>query len=297
MLTQEIIKSNPLLSVLSDDQINAIAEMSKNDESSVISKKTSTIYNNLDENLLKVSGITRNGDEKSYDYLTRVVEELKAKADHTPLTEEIESLKSQLEGKTTPDKALLDKIASLESELNPLRTSNIELKNHLSAKDAEYQNKLNEYKFDSMFNSAASGIQFANDNKELNKVLIESTINQIKSEYTFVNEPDGSGYFLDKGNNKVLNKQNDLRPSTASDLLIDRLSSLGVLKEQRNQKGGGSGIQPPGSGRKGQYSTKEEAIKGVKEQLAKDGITVFDTQYNDALQKGLSEVGYNEIDK
>ena len=72
MLTREILIANASLSGLSDEQITAITTLSQNDENSVIAKKTGEIYGALDADILEVSGIAKNGTEKTYDYAKRV---------------------------------------------------------------------------------------------------------------------------------------------------------------------------------------------------------------------------------
>lgn len=68
MLTREILVANAALSTLTDEQIAAITNLSQNDENSVIAKKTGEIYGALDADILTVSGIAKNGTEKTYDY-------------------------------------------------------------------------------------------------------------------------------------------------------------------------------------------------------------------------------------
>ena len=65
MLTREILVANAALSGLSDEQITAITALSQNDENSVIAKKTGEIYGALDADILAVSGIAKNGTEKT----------------------------------------------------------------------------------------------------------------------------------------------------------------------------------------------------------------------------------------
>lgn len=79
MLTREILVANAALSGLSDEQITAITALSQNDENSVIAKKTGEIYGALDADILAVSGIAKNGTEKTYDYAKRVMGEMKQK--------------------------------------------------------------------------------------------------------------------------------------------------------------------------------------------------------------------------
>ena len=64
-LTTELLKGNAATAGLSDEQINAVVEMSKNDETTVIGQKTGEIYGGLDADILAASGIAKNGTEKT----------------------------------------------------------------------------------------------------------------------------------------------------------------------------------------------------------------------------------------
>ena len=79
-LTTELLKGNAATAGLSDEQINAVVEMSKNDETAVIGQKTGEIYGGLDADILAASGIAKNGAEKTYDYAKRVIGEIKGQA-------------------------------------------------------------------------------------------------------------------------------------------------------------------------------------------------------------------------
>lgn len=102
MLTREILAANAQLSGLTEEQIKAIITLSENDENSVISKKTGEIYGALDNDILTVSGIAKNGTEKTYDYAKRVMSAMKADA------EAATGYKSQIDA-LTKEKARLEK--------------------------------------------------------------------------------------------------------------------------------------------------------------------------------------------
>ena len=64
-LTLELLRANAATAALTDEQINAVVELSNNDEAAVISKKTGEIYGGLDNDILAASGIAKNGTEKT----------------------------------------------------------------------------------------------------------------------------------------------------------------------------------------------------------------------------------------
>lgn len=78
MLTQEIIVANDALKGLSEEQIGAIVTLSQNDENEQFRIKFGEHYRQLDESIEQHSGVARNGAEKTYDYLPRAIDTMKA---------------------------------------------------------------------------------------------------------------------------------------------------------------------------------------------------------------------------
>ena len=104
MITIEMLAADAALAGLTDEQKNAIALMSKNDEEVVIGNRFREVYNRLDDTIAKETGIARNGDEKTYNYLERAAKTLAAKANSVEglntkiadLTKERDNLKKQV---------------------------------------------------------------------------------------------------------------------------------------------------------------------------------------------------------
>ena len=100
-LNEELLKANAATASLTDEQVAAVVEMSRNDEASVIGPKTGEIYGGLDKDILEASGIEKNGTEKTYDYAKRVIGVIKGQVgDNQELQNQIKSLtadKSRLE--------------------------------------------------------------------------------------------------------------------------------------------------------------------------------------------------------
>ena len=83
MLTIEMLRQSSALTGLTDDQLNAIAEMSRNDENTVIGTKIGALHGQYDADILGITGIKKKDGEKSYDYAKRVLGEYKTKAEST----------------------------------------------------------------------------------------------------------------------------------------------------------------------------------------------------------------------
>ena len=87
MLTIENIKA---VDGITEEQAAKIAELSKADEDKVIGDKFGEVYRNLDSIIEKSTGVKRNGDEKTYLYMERAANEVRAKA--TAASKQVEEL-------------------------------------------------------------------------------------------------------------------------------------------------------------------------------------------------------------
>ena len=59
MLTIEMLRQSSDLAGLTDNQLNAIAEMSRNDENTVIGTKIGALHGQYDTDILNITGIKR----------------------------------------------------------------------------------------------------------------------------------------------------------------------------------------------------------------------------------------------
>ena len=78
-LVRDTILANEVLAGLTDEQINAIETLSRNDEDVVIGARFGEVYRQMDSTIEKATGIKRNGDEKTYNYLERAAKEYAGK--------------------------------------------------------------------------------------------------------------------------------------------------------------------------------------------------------------------------
>ena len=74
-LVRDTILANEVLAGLTDEQITAIETLSRNDEDVVIGARFGEVYRQMDSTIEKATGIKRNGDEKTYNYLERAAKE------------------------------------------------------------------------------------------------------------------------------------------------------------------------------------------------------------------------------
>ena len=79
MITIEMLAADAALAGLSDEQKNAIALMSKNDEEVVIGNRFREVYNRLDDTIAKETGIARNGMKRPITILSVLPRHLQRK--------------------------------------------------------------------------------------------------------------------------------------------------------------------------------------------------------------------------
>jgi len=310
MLKSEVIKANAVLATLSDAQIAAIETLSQNDETTVIGLKIGEIHRKYDETILASTGVPRNGDEKSYDYLARAARDLKTKADA------IEDLNGQIRtltgDKTRLEKAIADgandaetakQLKQVKAELNETKTQFTELQTKHSEAEKAHGAKLFELQVGFELNQASAGVAFK---KELpatvTGVIMQNAIAKLQTAYKPDYIDDGKGgqrlVFRNEAGAVVNNPENQLNPYTAGELLNKELKLMGVIDEGRKQPGGGT--QPPANGGTGGTGgtiidlsgarTKIEATNIATAALMAQGLTkgseAFDTAMTQAWKDG-----------
>lgn len=309
MLTRDILLANAALAGLTDEQLTAITTLSQNDENSVIAKKTGEIYGALDNDILEVSGISKNGTEKTYDYAKRVIGEIKAKADGAgALQTQIDALSKE---KARLEKAIADGSADAEAakalkqaraDLQSVTAQYTELSAKYEAAEAEYQKELFGVRVDNAIQSAAAGLKFkAGFPESVTRVILSQATERIKGmnpEYI----DDGNGgkvlAFKDASGAILRNPNNQLNPYTPAELLAKELEAMGVLEKQRKQPG--SGTIPPAGGGSAAYDTsgartQSEAYELIAKNLMAQGKTVGSKEFDEAMRKAWQENGINKL--
>lgn len=250
-LTTDLLNANAALSGLTDEQKNAIVEMSANDENTVIAKKTGEIYGGLDADILAASGIAKNGTaEKTFDYAKRVIGEIKTQAGNaaelqTKVTE-LEKEKTRLEGviakggADAETKRLLDKA---NADLANVTGEYTTLKSKYDKAEEEHKKALFGMQLDNEFAKATAGIKFKADLPAgVTSVLLQQAIAKAKGyNPEFIDDGQGGKVLAFNENGATMrNPENSLRPYTATELVTKELKAMGVLEEGRKQTGAGS---------------------------------------------------------
>ena len=305
-LTTELLKGNAATAGLSDEQINAVVEMSKNDETAVIGQKTGEIYGGLDADILAASGIAKNGTEKTYDYAKRVIGEIKVQAGNAA---ELQNKVSELE----KEKARLDSIiakggADAETK-RQLEKANADLANvtaEYATLKAKYDNAQSEHekalfgiKIDGELSKAAAGIKFKADlPTSVTTVLLDQAIAKVKAmNPEYIDDGNGGKVLAFNENGTTMrNPENNLRPYTAAELVARELKTMGVIETGRKQTG--SGTDPNAGGVRGGNGgtvdlsgarTQDEAHEIIAKQLMAAGKINGSKEFADAMAQAWKD--------
>lgn len=302
-LNAELLKGNAATAELSEQQITAIVELSKNDEATVIGQKTGEIYGGLDADILAASGIAKNGSEKTYDYAKRVIGEIKGQAGNAAeLQNQISTLtreKSRLEKVIADggiDTEAKKELAKAKADLANVSKEYADLKTKFDSAEEEHAKALFGMKIDGEMAKAVAGLKFKADlPASVQSVLLEQAVAKVKGmnpEYI----DDGNGgkvlAFMENGT-PMRNRENNLRPFTASELVARELQTMGVLETGRKQTGAGTsseinkggGLAADVSGARSQVEAREIIAKQLMQQGKVNGSKEFD----DAMAEAWKE--------
>lgn len=304
MLTREIITANAALSGLTDEQITAIVTLSQNDENSVIAKKTGEIYGALDNDVLEVSGIAKNGTEKTYEYTKRVIKEIKAKADDAAkLQGQIDSLTKE---KARLEKAIADGSADAETakalkqakaDLASITTQYNELNTKYNNAVADHEKEIFGIKVDNALQSASAGLKFkAGLPESVTRVILSQAAEKVKAmRPEAIDDGKGGKIIVFKGEDGAIlrNPNNQLNPYTAAELLTKELEAMDVLDKGRKQQGGGTGNSGgSGDGKAIDVTgakTRTEAYDMIAASLMSQGMTVGSAQFDAAMSQAWKD--------
>ena len=298
MITVEMLAADAALAGLTDEQKNAIALMSKNDEEVVIGNRFREVYNKLDETIAKETGIARNGDEKTYLYLERAAKTLAAKANSVDglntkiadLTKERDKLKQQVaEG---GDEATRKQLAQAQKDLEAVRTQYDTLKADFDKAKTDHAAELLGVQIDNVLAGAQAGLKFKPEFPQAaTDTLLAQALMKIKGmNPDFIDDGKGGKRLVFKGENGEIARdpENHLEPYTAEALLKKELRAMGILDEGRKANGT-STTQPQQQQQQGgapvdvsMARTQQEADDIIRKQLGAQGLVRGTKKYQEA---------------
>ena len=267
MLTIEMLRQSSDLAGLTDNQLNAIAEMSRNDENTVIGTKIGALHGQYDTDILNITGIKKKDGEKSYDYAKRVLGEYKTKA------ESAKTIQTQL----TAAQAQVAELQTKETEFN--------------TKKAEFDKTIKDTHVDYAFQAATAGLKFKSGITEpIQKTLLNAAKAEVLAKGTpdFIEDGQGGKKLVIRGadGNILNNPKNNLNPYTLQELVMET-SLKDVVDTGRQQTGGGTGGFGSGSGGTGGtldlsgIKSQVEADKAIEAHLLANGLTRDSQEFSD----------------
>lgn len=284
-LTAELLRANAGLTGLTDEQVNAIVELSRNDENTVIGNRIGELHGQYDKDVLSVTGIAKRQDEKSYDYVKRVLGDYKAKAAGADeLNAKITTLQTEIEGY----KKTIAEGKGNEAVAQQLKDAQKQLKDTqdlFESKQKEWQDKYDtlntqyqQSQINAEFDKALQGIKFKSIYPEsVQRTLIDSAkrtvLSTAKADWV---EENGTRklVFRDASGNIMTNPENKLNPFTPAELLTRELKD--VIDTGRQQRGAGTQ-----GGQGGQGGSTYLDMTGITNQVDAD----------DAINKHLMALG------
>lgn len=298
MLTIEMLRQSSALTGLTDDQLNAIAEMSRNDENTVIGPKIGALHGQYDADILGITGIKKKDGEKSYDYAKRVLGEYKTKAEsvktiQTQLTAaqaQVAELQSKLE-KGAGDETLKQQLKDAKAQVTQLQTQLQTKETEFNTKKAEFDKTIKDTHVDYAFQAATAGLKFKSGITEpIQKTLLNAAKAEVLAKGTpdFIEDGQGGKKLVIRGadGNILNNPKNNLNPYTMQELVMET-SLKDVIDTGRQQIGGGTGGFGSGSGGTGGtldlsgIKSQVEADKAVEAYLLANGLTRDSQEFAD----------------
>lgn len=306
MITVEMLQQQEALNGLTDAQREAIALLSKNDEDSVIGAKFREVYNRLDETIARETGVQRNGDEKTYNYLERAARELAGKANSVEglntkiheLTTERDRLKKTIEDGVVDEKVKKD-LLQAQRDLQSIKDQYTTLKASYDKQTADHAAELMNFRIDNELAAAKGGIKFkAELPQTATDVLMQQAVNKIKAlKHEFIDDGKGGQRLVFKDANDAImrNAEKQLEPITIGDLLTKELKAMGVLDEGRKATGGGTSAPQVHNTENGIFidlagvRTQNEAQELIAQTLMKQGLINGSKEFQDAMTKAWKD--------
>lgn len=298
MLTIEMLRQSSALTGLTDDQLNAIAEMSRNDENTVIGTKIGALHGQYDADILGITGIKKKDGEKSYDYAKRVLGEYKTKAESTKTIQtqltaaqaQVAELQSKLE-KGAGDETLKQQLKDAKAQVTQLQTQLQTKETEFNTKKAEFDKTIKDTHVDYAFQAAIAGLKFKSGITEpIQKTLLNAAKAEVLAKGTpdFIEDSQGGKKLVIRGadGNILNNPKNNLNPYTMQELVMET-SLKDVIDKGRQQIGGGTGGFGSGSGGTGGtldlsgIKSQVEADKAIEAHLLANGLTRDSQEFAD----------------
>ena len=309
-----MLRQNASLTGLTDAQFTAIAEMSRNDENTVIGTKIGALHGQYDSDILSITGIAKNNGEKSYDYAKRVLNDYKSQISSTA------TIQAQLANAQKEVQTLKDKLAAgagdetLKQQLKDAKAQVTQLQTQLTTKETEFneaktklEEQIKDVHVDYAFQAATSALKFkAGITEGVQKILLASAKAEVLAKGTpdFVDDGKGGKTLVFRGadGNVLNNPANNLNPFTVQELVM-QTSIKDVVDTGKQQSGGGTKpiVTIPGAGGGAtlldlsNVKNQLDADKAIESYLLSNGLTRDSAEFAEQSLQLRTENKVNEL--
>lgn len=313
MLTIDMLKQNANLAGLTDEQFKAIADMSKNDEGSVIGARIGALHGQYDTDIFTITGIKKNDGEKSYDYAKRVLSEYKTKAQsstelETKLTAantKVTELEAKIASGSTDDN-LKQQLKDTKAQVTQLQAQLNNEKETFRKEKSALEEKVKNVHVDYAFSAAFSGLKFKEGVSEsVKNVMINAAKQEVlaKGKPDFIDENGTKKLvFRDEAGNIISNVKNNMNPFSVKELVLDTSIKDIIDTTEKRTGGGTTGNQGGNQGGRGSMmfdfsgcKTQVEATKIIEQGLMAEGLTRDSKEFQDKLSEAYAENNINEL--
>lgn len=295
MLTREILQSNEALGSLTDEQVEAIVTLSKNDEDQVIGTRIGEVYRKMDETIETNLGVKRDGDEKTYKFLERAAKIVAAQRNDLQ-TKVTDLEKSIADG--SADEQTKKELEQTKADLEKVRKDYADLQTKSDKASVEHARELLAIRVGHELDMASSEVRIKSDiPQSVSKMIMEQAIAKVKSMNPGYEDLGGGKrvlVFKDADGAILRNKENQLEPFTAVELVRNELKALDVLAENIQRTGaGGSGGAKGGNGSQSGVvitaQTRRQAQDMIRTALLSQGLKEHSPEYQDKFTMAWKE--------
>lgn len=300
MLTVETLRQNTALAALTDDQLNAIAEMSKNDENTVIGARIGALHGQYDTDIFSITGVKKNDGEKSYDYAKRVLAEYKSKVESAASIKseldkanaEVAKLQAKIE-KGATDETLAQQLKDAKAQVSQLQAKLTAKETELKTAKDKFDKDIKDMHIEYAFKSATNGLKFKDGITEsIQKTLLTAAKAEVLAKGTpdFIEDGNGGKKLVFRGTdgNILNNPNNNLNPYTLTELILET-SIKDVISVDRQQAGTGTKSHQTNKTTAtfdiSSAKTQVEAYRMIENHLLANGLTRDSKEFSEQITK------------
>jgi len=303
-LTKEILSKN--VDGLTDEQVQAIETLSQNAFQEAISQRIGEIHGQYDQDISSVTGQTKPGGVKTYEWLKNVLSDYKTKAESgAGDLEKYQTKISELESKLKDGKGnetLVQQLKDLEAQKTQLQEALESTKSAAEEKVKQERAAAAALKINYEFEKALTGVKFKPD-EIMPEAVRQTYIDAAKAKILNTAKPDwiddGQGgqrlVFRNEAGQVLNNPDNALNPYTARELLMKEIEPVLDLGKQQNGGGTKPGKSGGGSFALGGAKNQPEAAGAIQEYLLGMGYENASEKYQAEFDKIWEEAKVSDL--